>query len=212
MKKNSFWALPAYLWKRVTHQYAVPFNRKLRDSFWLLLLLIAAEYAQRNWDQATLTVVPTETGTGTITVYSNATATLKAGSLVVNNPDLITLLFSDPGGRASFFTLLVLAIFSMIVIIICPKLSDQHLFRKDISRSIRWMGSLVILDAVIFEFFAKRHINQLVVAITNNQYEWSKRGFNTMVLAEAYIGVVIFAAGVLYHKGVKMREEQDLTI
>jgi|GEM_PF-2252147 hypothetical protein len=211
MKKISYCALPGYIWKNIRSPFSMPFYKRVRDSFGVLLLLIIAEITSREWNHSYLTIVSRKMDVGILTRFPNGDS-LKAGILSIDQPDLTTLLFSDQDGRASFSTLLLLAVISVIIIFISPKLSDQQLFRKDISRSIRWVGILITLHFAILEFYAKSHINRLVVSVTDGQYDWTQHGFNSMILAEGYIGLIIFAAGGLYRKGVVMREEQDLTI
>jgi hypothetical protein len=200
-----------HIWRFIINPASFPSNIQMRNGFWVVLLLVATEIASRDWEQTSLTVVPRGADTGSTVDYSNG-ASLKAGTLLIDHPGVITLLFADQHGRAPLFTLLMLAAICIIIIVIAPKLSRQQVFRKDISRAIRWIGGLITLDAFLFILYPRGHINRLILTVTHGQYEWARRGASAMWLAEAYLGLMIFVAAGLYQKSMAMQKERDLTI
>jgi hypothetical protein len=203
-------SLIVHLWKNVS-PILRPQYKRIRSSFIGLLMFIGLDLMLRGWERVPVSVAPMAPIDGSLTDYGTA-ASLKAGTLIINHPDFIVLLFSNQGGnRSSLFTLLMMAIVSMIIIRIAPKLSDQNVFRKDISRSIQWIGALLIIHGVATMFGAFQ-IAEIVKSITNGVYTNASLGFNPILYAQVYIGMVIVAAGGWYRQGVRMREEQDLTI
>lgn len=208
MNKTAQRSLPGYLWKNVSGAF-IPSYRWIRQSFWGLLGFIALDLATRDWKLASLAVEPLDTKGGIITTFANG-ASVQASKLQITDPGFITLLFSDPVGRVPVYTLLILAIASAIIIYISPKLSGQHLFRKDISRSIQWIGALMLLHGLL-AYCKAMAMNDVVSTITNGQYK-AIPVFITQTFAQAYTGFVIIAAGQWFRQGVTIREEQDLTI
>jgi hypothetical protein len=204
--KNS--SLPGYLWKNIKPIFA-PSVGQIRKSLLGLLLFIALDLGTRDWHQVMISVVPNDKNTSLVTQYSNGIA-VQAGTLAIENPNLVTHLFARPSaGRVSVFTLLMMTL-AIVVVLTSPKLSDDYLFRKDVSRSIILIGKLVLLHWLV-STYGENSVSTLVKSITNNQYK-TARDFNILNFAQLYIGMTIIVAGQWYQKGVSLRKEQDLTI
>jgi hypothetical protein len=208
MKKTTTPSLIGYLWKNIKSIFA-PSVGQIRNGFIGLLAFIALDLGTRDWHQVMINVAPTDKSVSLVTQYANG-ASVQAGTLTIERPNLVTLLFARPSaGRVPLFTLLMM-IAAIVVVLTSPKLPDDHLFRKDISRSIILIGRLVLLHWLVTTY-GESGVNTVVRSITNDQYK-TARDFNILNFAQLYIGLVIMVAGRWYQKGVSMRKEQDLTI
>lgn len=210
MEKTTQPSLTAHLWKHVKPVFR-PWHKRIRGSFTGLLWFIGLDLALREWQQVPVAVEPLLSTAGSVAEYGDM-ASLKAGTMIIHHPNLVTLLFADHAGNgASLFNLLMMTVVSIIIIVIAPKLSDQDLFRKDISRSIQWIGALIITHGLL-TMYGVIQLSDMIKIMTRGQYTEASHGFNSMLYAELYVGVLIIAAGRWYRQGVRMRQEQDLTI
>jgi hypothetical protein len=134
------------------------------------------------------------------------------GQFTIANPVLMDRIFLPSLAiDIDMLTLLFIAIASIIVIWITPKLQTQHLFRKDISNALRLLGYLIMLHGVISIYSIIQYIPARIESLTNHQFT-SMRSYPIIQSAELYFALVVIALAGLYERGMKLQEEQDLTV
>jgi hypothetical protein len=134
------------------------------------------------------------------------------GQFTITNPVFMDRIFLPAVTTdLDMLALLFIAIASIIVIWITPKLQTQHLFRKDISNAIRLLGYLIMLHGVLNIYRIIQYAPARIEALTNHQFT-SMRSFPVMQWAELYFALVVIALAGLYKRGMKLQEEQDLTV
>lgn len=109
-------------------------------------------------------------------------------------------------------TLLFIAIASVIIILIVPKMHQQNLFRKDISNSIRLLGYLVIVHALLSIYRDVYYAPLRIEALTNAEFTSQHHSFPLLYIGELYFSMIIIALAGFYQRGIKLQEEQDLTV
>jgi hypothetical protein len=109
-------------------------------------------------------------------------------------------------------TLFFIAVASIIIVLIVPKLQQQNLFRKDISNSIRLLGYLVVVHATLSIYRNIYYAPTRIEALTNKEFTAQHHSFPLLFIAELYFSMIIIALAGLYQRGIKLQQEQDLTV
>lgn len=144
-----------------------------------------------------------------ISVYEKAT--ISSGyQFTIDNPSLLERLLL-PGEGPDLVTLFVLVVISLIIVRAIPKLQQNNLFRKDISYSLRLLGYVLLAHGVFSLFSELQFIPGIVEQHTNNTFT-SIRYFPIVTMAEMYFALVLMAWATIYKRGIKLQEEQDLTV
>ncbi len=146
-------------------------------------------------------------------VVTYAAGSIKlAGQFNIVNPDIIErILLSNLTTDLDMLTLIFLAMASIIIILIVPKLQQQNLFRKDISNYIRVLGYLIALHGFLTFYRTVLYTPNKIEALTNNEFT-SIRSFPLLIYAELYFSMIVIALAGLYQRGIKLQQEQDLTV
>jgi hypothetical protein len=97
------------------------------------------------------------------------------------------------------------------MIVIVPKVYQQNLFRKDISLAIRLLGYLAMVHAFVSIYTKFSYTPNTIEALTNNEFTCSP-AIPFLICAEFYFALVIIALAGFYKRGIKLQEEQDLTV
>ena len=146
-----------------------------------------------------------------ITAYASGKVQL-SGQLIIQHTNLLErLLLSDANSKFDFIALLFMAIGSVIIILIVPKLHQQNLFRKDISNSIRLSGYLLMLHGCLNIYRTLIYIPEKIELLTHHEFT-SHRAFPILIGAELYFSLVVLALAGMYQRGIKLQEELDLTV
>lgn len=148
----------------------------------------------------------------TIAEYPNARVV--TGSLL-NIPDpgiAERILLPGVTTDLDIITLFFLAIASIVIILIAPKLQQHQVFRKDISRQISLLGYLLALHGLIGVYRLLMYAPQHIQAITHNEFTSMHAGFPIMIYTEFYFSMVVIALAGVYRRGVQLQKENDLTV
>ncbi|MES2328522.1 MAG: DUF2975 domain-containing protein [Bacteroidota bacterium] len=147
-----------------------------------------------------------------VTAYASGSITL-AGRFKIPSPGIVErILLPNLTTDLDMITLLFLAVASIIIILVVPKLQQQHLFRKDISNYIRLLGYLVALHGLLTLYRNLIYAPTRIEALTNNEFTSFHSSFPILIYAELYFSMVILALAGLYQRGIKLQQEQDLTV
>jgi hypothetical protein len=193
-----------------------PLLPRVRRSFIGLLLFCILFFSIGFWNGngITIPVKPVENGrfaNQSIATYATGTVTL-SGYFTITNPGVTEkILLPNQTTDVDLFTLLFLAIVSVIVILVTPKLFQQNLFRKDISNSIRLLGYLTIFHSTANILRTSYYAPLTIESLTNNEFT-THRGFPITSYAELYFALALIALAGVYKRGIKLQEEQDLTV
>jgi hypothetical protein len=136
------------------------------------------------------------------------------GDLHIPNPGILekVLLSNFTTKELDMITPLFLAIASIIILLIVPKLQQGNLFRKDISNYIRVLGYLMAAHGFLIFYVIQFYAPSKIEAITNNEFTSFKPSFPLFLYAETYFSLVVIALAGFYQRGIKLQEEQDLTV
>jgi len=138
--------------------------------------------------------------------------TVTGGQLTIKYPGIIDrIMLSDKTSDLDMVTLLFLAVASIIIIWIVPKLQQEHLFRKDISQAIRLLGYLLMLHGLFSIYRNVSYMPGKIESLTNNEFT-SRVSVLLLTWAEFYFALVVIAISNVYKRGVKLQQEQDLTV
>jgi hypothetical protein len=193
-----------------------PLLPRIRRSFWGLLLfcILFITIGISNNDGITLAVKPVEYSRYAnqgVTSYHAGAVTL-GGYFTISNPGLFDKIFlPESTSGLDLFTLLFMAIGSGIIIWMVPKLQQQNLFRKDISNAIGLLGYLLMLHGIISIYRMVSYAPHEIESLTRNEFTTQKT-FPIMLWAELYFSLVVIALAHIYQRGMKLQEEQDLTV
>ena len=193
-----------------------PLVPRIRRSF-IGLLMFCLLFLSIGFSESkgiTMPIVPRESG-----AYANRSIAIYEGSIIKLGGQLT---ISDPGfwerlllphviTDLDMLTLVFMALASIIIIWMAPKLQQQNLFRKDISNSIRLLGYLIMLHGILSLYRILVYGPGKIESLTHNQFT-SQRGFPITVSAELYFSLIVIALGSMYQRGVKLQQEQDLTV
>lgn len=193
-----------------------PLLPRIRKSFVGLLLFCLLLLIVRFTDNGSisLSVRPLENSSyfnQPVTTYEGGRVTLN-GQFIIPHPtvlDRILLPNADPS--FDLFTLLFLSVISVVIIVFIPKLHQHNLFRKDISNGIRLLGYLFILHGLFSLYRTILYTPGKIELLTHNEFT-SIRGFPILIMAELYFSLIVIALGGMYQRGIKLQQEQDLTI
>jgi hypothetical protein len=193
-----------------------PLLPKIRSNFWGLLLFCGMFLAIQILGTERITVAVTavkgnDYSTREITHYARGSIRL-GGHLVIEDPSITErLLLNDILYEVDPVTLLFLMGASIIMIVIVPKVYQQNLFRKDISLAIRLLGYLAMVHAFVSIYTKFSYTPNTIEALTNNEFTCSP-AIPFLICAEFYFALVIIALAGFYKRGIKLQEEQDLTV
>jgi hypothetical protein len=207
-----------YLFRSISNSLAAsfPLLSRIRRSFigllmfCILFLLIGISESEG----ITIPVKPVKYGqydNQKITTYSAGVVKL-GGQLIISHSDLLDrVLLPNVITDLDMLTLLFMAIASTIIIWIVPKLQDKHLFRRDISNAIRLLGYLTMLHGMMGFYRISIYGPNRIKFLTHNEFT-NQGSFPLMICAELYFSLIIIALAGIYHRGVKLQQEQDLTV
>jgi hypothetical protein len=193
-----------------------PLLPKIRSNFWGLLLFCGMFLAIQLTQTEKMTVAVTavkgnDYSTRQITHYTRGSIEL-GGHLVIKDPSIAErLLLNDIQYEVNPVTLLLLMIASVIMIVIVPKVYQQNLFRKDISLAIRLLGYLTMIHALVNFYIRFTYTPKTIEALTNHEFTLSP-AIPFLICAEFYFALVILALAGFYKRGIKLQQEQDLTV
>lgn len=146
-----------------------------------------------------------------IAAYTSGKVQL-SGQLIIQHTNLLErFLLSNANSKFDFITLLFMAIGSVVIILIVPKLHQQNLFRKDISNSIRLLGYLLMLHGCLSIYRVLIYIPEKIELLTHHEFT-SYRSFPIIVFAELYFSLIVLVLAGMYQRGIKLQEELDLTV
>ena len=193
-----------------------PLLPRIRRSFigLLMMCIIFGLIGLTRTEGTTVSVKPAENGP-----YANrpvcdyeAGHVQLSGYFQITHPSFFQkLLLPDAVHSIDLFFLLFMAIGSIIIILIVPKLQQQNLFRKDISNSIRLLGYLIMLHGILSIYRITMYVPEQIEQLTNNEFTTSVP-FPIFIWAELYFSLVVLALGSMYKRGIQLQEEQDLTV
>jgi hypothetical protein len=147
-----------------------------------------------------------------IATYAEGSVKL-AGQFTITNPGIIeSILMPNLTTDLDLLTLIFLAIASIVIILILPKLQDQNLFRKDISNYIRLLGYLLILHGFLTCYRTIFYAPDKIEMLTNNEFTSYGASVPLLIYAELYFSMVIIALAGFYQRCIKLQQEQDLTV
>jgi len=193
-----------------------PLLPRIRRSFIGLLVLCVLffmiDYSKK--DSITVSTYPVENGpyfNHPVSTYPSGHVQL-TGLLIISHPTVLQkILLPNADTGFDLFMLLFIVIGSIIIILIVPKLQQQTLFRKDISNSIRLLGYLIMLHGILSTYRTFKYIPDQIEYLTNNEFTGSST-FPIIMYAEFYVSLMVIALASLYKRGIKLQEEQDLTV
>ncbi len=133
------------------------------------------------------------------------------GRLTISDPTFQEIILLQTFGGVDMITLIFLGIGSCIIIWMTPKLYQQNFFRKDISNAIRAIGYLMILHGIVSILRTNYYAPLIAEKITRNEFT-SEVSFPVMICAEWYFSLIVIAMGGMYERGMKLQQEQDLTV
>jgi hypothetical protein len=146
-----------------------------------------------------------------VAVYNHASITL-GGQLSIKEPDFMErILLPNQLSGLDMISLLFLAIISLIVILIIPKINQSNLFRSDISDAVRLMGYLMMAHSIFSVYRKVSFIPQKIESLTNHEFTFLN-SFPFLQMAEIYFALIVLAMAGIYKRGIKLQEEQDLTV
>lgn len=190
-----------------------PLLPRIRRSFWgLLMFCVMFLLVGLSNDTISIQVKPT----GGIhykeqPVFQYPNAVVAPGRLTISDPGFQEIILLQTFGGVDMITLIFLAIGSIIIIWMAPKLYQQNLFRKDISNAIRAIGYLMILHGIASILRTNYYTPLITEKLTHNEFT-SEVSFPIMVSAEWYFSLIVIALAGMYQRGMKLQEEQDLTV
>jgi hypothetical protein len=193
-----------------------PLLPRIRKSFIGLLMFCALFFAMgiTETDGILLSVKPlpgSQFNDKPVANYAEGNVAL-GGQLTILNPGFIERAFlPDATTDIDSVTLLFLAAASVIIILVLPKVKQENLFRKDISTSIRLLGYLVMAHGIFSIYRILEYAPKRIEAITNHEFT-TIRSFPLMTMAELYFSLIVIAVAGIYKRGIKLQEEQDLTV
>ncbi len=207
MKPNLFRSINNTLAERF------PLLPRIRRSFWgLLMFCVLFLLIGLSSDHISIPVKATENShykdqTG----FQYTNVVVIPGRLTIYNPTFQEIIWLQTFGGVDMITLIFLAIGSCIIIWMTPKLYQQNFFRKNISNAIRAIGYLMILHGII-SILRTNYYNPLIIEkITKNEFT-SEVSFPIMISAEWYFSLIVIALAGMYERGMKLQQEQDLTV
>jgi hypothetical protein len=208
MKPNLFRSISNSLAERF------PLLPRIRRSFWgLLLFCIMFLLIGFGRDSLTIPVkAKYESHIQNLPsiVYTGGVVT--PGQLTIANPTILEcILLQNETTDVDLLTIIFLAIGSIIIIWMVPKLHDQNFFRKDVSNLIRVLGYLMIVHGLLSIYRIAIYMPSKIEGITNNEFT-RESGFPIMVSAEFYFALIVIALAGMYQRGIKLQQEQDLTV
>lgn len=146
-----------------------------------------------------------------VTTYEAGHITLN-GQFIISHPTVIEkILLPDTDTGLDILTLLFLSVISLIIILFIPKLHQQNLFRKDISNGIRLLGYLIMFHGIFSIYRTIQYVPEKIKLLTHNEFT-SIHNFPILIMAELYFSLIVIALGGMYQRGIKLQQEQDLTI
>lgn len=176
-----------------------------------LLLLILDHSGEAG---ITINVRPTDTSAylnKPVTAYPAGTIYLQ-GQLKISQPTLTQkLLFPGQFTGIDTGTLLCLLAACIIMVVMLPKLQQEHLFRKDISTTLRLLGFLLSFHSIYFLFRTISYLPEEIEGLTHHAFT-SIRYFPLMVWIELYAGLMLLVTAGMFTKAMQLQEEKDLTI
>ncbi len=193
-----------------------PLLPRIRRSFWGLLLfcLIFITIGISNNEGLSIPVKPVEYSryaNQPVTAY-HAGAVKLAGYFIISDPGLLDrILLPETTSGLDLLTLFFMAIGSYIIIWMVPKLQQQNLFRKDISNAIRLLGYLLMLHGSFSIYRVAYYAPNKIASLTNNEFT-TQTTFPIILCAELYFSMIVIALAGMYRSGMKLQEEQDLTV
>jgi hypothetical protein len=193
-----------------------PLLPRIRRSFYGLLMFCCVFLAIGiSPESITIPVKPLEGGryyNQPITIYQSSHVGL-GGQFTITNPGFVdSLMLPNLTTDLDMITLIFLAIASIIIIIMVPKLHQQNLFRKDISNYIRLLGYLIIVHGVLSIYRGGYYVPLRIEALTNKEFTAQHHSFPLLFYAELYFALIVIALAGFYERGLKLQEEQDLTV
>jgi hypothetical protein len=199
------------IWKNIGYKF--PYAPRIRRSFIGLIGFCILAILVTQQHEFIISVVPNPAFTALQNIADsyNGNLLLPGGRLAIKDPGLFQHLFlNNTESGTNLFTLIMIMIGSAIIAFMMPKMTNQLLFRKDVSVYIKVLGVLIIVHALVTMFYTLE-IRSYVKELTNGQFTTPGQ-FPVLLFAEMYIGWVVMAVGTWYKKGVKLQREQDLTI
>jgi hypothetical protein len=193
--------------------YTFPYAPRIRRSFIGLIGFCILTILVTQQDEFTIWVVPNPDAIEVQKIADsyNAHTLAPGGRVVITDPGLFQHLFiRNNESGANLFTLIMIMIGSAIIAFMMPKMTSQLLFRKDVSGYIQVLGILIIVHALV-TMFCTIEIRKYVKELTHGQFT-TPALFPVLLFAEMYMGLVVMAVGAWYKRGVKLQQEQDLTI
>jgi hypothetical protein len=193
---------------------AYPFAPRVRRSLWgLIAFCVLCILIHHTNDEIRVAVSPVPGSaydTKQLAIYPGAVV-FTSGSLLIKDPTIMQrLFFKDIFADCELFTLIGIIIASLFIIRMTPKKKGEDLFRKDISKSLYILGSLIILHTLII-LYARIYAAGQVEELTNHTFTIAG-SFQLLIYAEAYAGFIVIAMGTWYKRGVKLQQEQDLIV
>lgn len=193
-----------------------PLLPRIRRSFWGLLLFCALLMLLDLSSETGVSVVVkpiTDSVTVVRPVVTYPSGNIQSqGLLTLDHPTLIQrLMFPGPFTNIDFATLFCMSLASIIIILIVPKLQQQHIFRKDITRAIRMLGWLLTLHGIFSIYRTIVYLPSEVQRLTMDHYNTFPH-FPIMIFAELYVAMIVLALAGFYKKGIRLQEEIELTI
>lgn len=193
-----------------------PLLPRIRRSFWGLLsfcaLFMLLDLSSENGVSVVVKPINDSLTVNQSTVTYPSGNIQSQGLFTLDHPTFVQrLMFPGPFTDIDFATLFCMSLASIIIILIVPKLQQQHIFRKDITRSIRMLGWLLILHGIFSIYRTVEYLPSEVKRLTTQQYNTIPH-FPIMICAELYVAMIVLALAGFYKKGVQLQEEQDLTV
>lgn len=132
--------------------------------------------------------------------------------LTIQHPDPFErILLTDPADGIDLVSLFFLFVISLIIVLVIPKLQQNNLFRRDISDALRWLGYLIMAHALLVMYRDIVLIPEIVEGRTDRAFT-SIHSFPILMIVESNFALVLLAFASIYKRGVKLQEEQDLTV
>ncbi|MES2372392.1 MAG: hypothetical protein V4557_07420 [Bacteroidota bacterium] len=210
MKPNLFRSI----YKALGEQF--PLLPRIRRSFigltMFCLLFMVIGYSDEKG--IILTVIPQENSQyNRSPVITYEKAEVKPGQLVITEPTFIQRTFLPNASTGmDMLTLFFIALASIIIVWMVPKLHQQNLFRKDISNATRSLGYLLLLYSFIHIYITGQYEPREIEAITHNEFTGFGKFPLIVISVEWYMALMLIALGRVYERGIKLQQEQDLTI
>jgi hypothetical protein len=199
------------IWKNIGYRF--PYAPRIRRSFIGLIGFCILAILVTQQDEFIILIEPNPDviEVKNIADAYNGNPLLPGGQFVVKDPGLFQHLFlRNNESGTNLFTLIMIMAGSAIIAFMMPKMTSHLLFRKDVSRYIQVLGVLIIVHGLV-TLFCTIEIRKYVKELTNGQFTTPSQ-FPVLLFAEMYMGFVVMAVGTWYKRGVKLQQEQDLTI